>query len=104
MRILDKKKYSITSVLLIFSFVVFGVSQLVVNSILTPLGTKLQSLNTEKEYLLEENRSISEDIAKSSSIKVVEKLSEKKLNIAQNRKQTVVYIEDKSLVANTLNE
>ena len=42
--------------------------------------------------------------SKEDLIKVVEKLSEKKLNIAQNRKQTVVYIEDKSLVANTLNE
>jgi hypothetical protein len=86
------------------TLVLFGLSQLVVNSILTPLGVKLQSLNTEKEHLLEENRQISEDIAKNNSIRVIENLSDKKLNLTQDKQQTVVYIEDTTLVANRSDE
>ncbi|PKN02907.1 hypothetical protein CVU76_02690 [Candidatus Dojkabacteria bacterium HGW-Dojkabacteria-1] len=86
------------------TLLIFGVSQLVVNSVLTPLGVKLQTLNTEKEHLVEENRQISEEIAKNSSIKVIENLSDKKLNLTQEKQQTVVYIEDTTLVANRSNE
>lgn len=88
----------------LFTLVLFGLSQLVVNSILTPLGVKLQALNTEKEHLLEENRQISEEIAKNNSIKVIENLSDKKLNLTQDKQQTVVYIEDTTLVANRSDE
>ena len=63
-----EKKNSLFSMLLVASFVLFVVSQLVINSILTPLGIKLEELNDEKEYLLEENRVISEEIAKNSSL------------------------------------
>ncbi len=100
MKIIEKNKRSIFTQVLLFSFVIFTISQLVVNSVLTPLGTRLESLNTEKEHLLEENRVISEEIAKSSSLKVIENLSEKKLNLSQAKLQTYVYIEDSSLVAN----
>ncbi len=87
------------SFLLLFSFVLFTLSQLVVNSILTPLGSKLESLNAEKEYLLEENRVISEKIAKNNSLRVIESLSQKKLNLSIDKVQTFVYIEDSTLVA-----
>lgn len=90
----------IFSLLLLFSFIIFVISQLVVNSILTPLGTKLESLNSEKEYLLEENRIISEEIAKNNSLRVIENLSSKKLKLSKDKVQTFVYIEDSSLVAN----
>lgn len=96
----EYRKNSIIPKILLLSFIIFGASQLIVNSKLTPLGTELQALNAEKEYLLEENRKMSEEIAKSGSIKVIEKLSEKKLSLSQERKQSFVYIEDSSLVAN----
>ncbi len=95
-----EKKNSLFSMLLIASFVFFVVSQLVINSILTPLGIKLEELNDEKEYLLEDNRVISEEIAKNSSLKVIENLSEKKLNLSKNINQTFIYIQDSRLVAN----
>ena len=95
-----EKKNSLFSMLLIASFVLFVVSQLIINSILTPLGIKLEELNDEKEYLLEENRVISEKIAKNSSLKVIENLSEKKLNLSKNINQTFIYIQDSRLVAN----
>ena len=86
--------------LLIASFILFVVSQLVLNLILTPHGIKLVPLNVEKEYLLEENRVISEEIAKNSSLKVIENLSEKKLELSKNITQTFLYIQDSRLVAN----
>ena len=95
-----EKKNSLFSMLLIAFFVFFVVSQLVINSILTPLGIKLEELNDEKEYLLEDNRVISEEIAKNSSLKVIENLSEKKLNLSKNINQTFIYIQDSRLVAN----
>ncbi len=100
MRKTETTKSSLFSKLLLLSFTIFILSQLVVNSKLTPLGTQLQSLNAEKEYLLEENRKISEEIAKSGSIKVIEELSAKKLNLSQEKKQSFIYIEDPNLVAN----
>lgn len=100
MKTTEKKKKSIFTIMLLLSFSVFLISQLVVNSILTPLGTRLESLNIEKEHLLEENRQMSEEIAKSSSLKVIESLSEKKLSLSQIKAQTFVYIEDSTLVAN----
>lgn len=90
----------IFSLLLLLSFVIFVLSQLIVNSILTPLGSKLESLNSEKEYLLEENRIISEEIAKNNSLRVIENLSGKKLKLSKDKVQTFVYIEDSTLVAN----
>lgn len=98
------RKSNISIKIFTITLLIFGMSQLAVNSVLTPLGVKLQTLNTEKEYLVEENRQISEEIAKNSSIKVIENLSDKKLNLTQDKQQTVVYIEDSTLVANRTNE
>lgn len=100
MKITEKNKSSIITKVLLFSFVLFIGSQLVVNSILTPLGTRLEALNVEKEHLLEENRVISEEIAKNSSLRVIENLAGKKLSLSQGKVQTFVYIEDSRLVAN----
>lgn len=100
MKKLTINKNSIFTNILLLAFLIFVASQLIVNSKLTPLGSKLQSLNSEKEYLLEENRKISEEIAKSGSIKVVEELSQKKLSLSLEKVQSFIYIEDPSLVAN----
>jgi len=100
----SNRKSNVAMKIFLISLLIFGVSQLVVNSVLTPLGVKLQALNTEKEYLVEENKQISEEIAMNSSIKVIENLSDKKLNLTQEKQQTVVYIEDTTLVANRTNE
>jgi hypothetical protein len=104
MRNLEPTKSNIATKVFILSFIIFGASQLLLNSMLTPLGSKLQALNTEKEHLLEENREISEQIAKNSSLKVIENLSNKKLNLAPDTKQTYIYVEDTSLVADKSHE
>jgi len=96
----EEKKKNIFTITLLASFVILVLSQLIVNSILTPLGSRLEALNTEKEHLLEENREMSEEVAKSSSLKVIENLSEKKLNLSVIKAQTYIYIQDSTLVAN----
>lgn len=90
---------NLPATIFVISLVFFGLSQLVINSILTPLGTKLQSLNREKNFLVEENREMEEDIAKTDSITVIKKLSDEKLEISANNTKTVVYIEDSSVLA-----
>ena len=90
---------STTAKIFLICFILFAASQLVVNSILTPLGTELQTLNTEKDYLVEENRELAEQIAKTNSIRVIQNLSEKKLSLTEDNDQAVMYIEDTSLMA-----
>lgn len=81
------------------SLIIFAMSQLVINSILSPLGIELQSLNTEKEFLIEENRDMENQIAKLGSIKVVETLTSKRLSISKNKDQEIIYISDTDVIA-----
>ncbi|MHC1716865.1 MAG: hypothetical protein AB9915_03230 [Candidatus Dojkabacteria bacterium] len=83
----------------LFSVLVFILSQLVINSVLTPLGMELQNLNKEKNYLVEENRGMEEQVAKTNSIMVIQKLAGKSLKISSSNKKTVIYIENSSIIA-----
>ena len=83
----------------VFTLLIFTLSQLVINSILSPLGVELQSLNREKNYLVEENRSMEEQIAKTNSIIVIKKLAQKELNISSSNEKSIIYIEDSSIIA-----
>lgn len=87
------------STILAVALVVFVISQLVINSILSPLGIKLQSLNTEKESLIEENREMENEVAKLSSIKVIQTLTAEKLNISQNDSKQIIYVSDNDVIA-----
>ncbi len=100
MKIINKAKQNIFTTIFIFSLVAFILSQLVTNSILAPLGTELQSLNSEKNYLVEENRGMEEEIAKSDSITVIRKLADKSLSLSSSNDKTVIYLQEASVVAN----
>jgi hypothetical protein len=63
-----------------------------VNSRLSPLGSNLQELNKEKEYLVEINENINEELAKLDSIIVVKELAQKKLNFDKHTVQSTIYI------------
>lgn len=78
----------------------FVLSQLISNSQLAPLGIELQNLNSEKNYLVEENREMEEQIAKYNSIVAIKKLADKTLSLSSSNKKTVIYLEDSNLVAN----
>jgi len=100
MRRYTNQTNNIPATIFLFSGFVFILSQLVINSILTPLGVELQSLNKEKNYLVEENRGMEEQIAKTNSITVIQKLADKSLNISSSAKRTVIYIENPTILAN----
>ncbi len=90
---------NLPATIFLFTVLVFILSQLVINSILTPLGVELQNLNSEKNYLVEENRSMEEQIAKTNSITVIQKLANKSLKISSSNKRTVIYIENPTIIA-----
>lgn len=96
---LSLKKQNIALAVFLFTLIVFILSQLVINSILSPLGIQLERLNSEKNYLVEENRSMEEQIAKTNSIMVIKQLANKELNITASSENSIIYIEDSSIIA-----
>ena len=57
-------------------------------------------MNGEKNYLIEENRGMEEEIAKSGSITVIQKLADKTLSLSPSNKKTLVYLQEIAIVAN----
>ena len=100
MRILNNASKNIAASIFVLSLVLFILSQLIINSILAPLGTELQSMNGEKNYLIEENRGMEEEIATSGSITVIQKLADKTLSLSPSNKKTLVYLQEIAIVAN----
>ena len=100
MKIINKETQNIAGSIFVLAAIAFVVCQLVINSILAPLGGELQSLNQEKNYLIEENRGMEEEMAKSNSITVIQKLADKSLALSPTNDKTVVYIQEESIVAN----
>lgn len=86
------RKTNISIKIFAVSTIIFFVAQLIVNSRLSPLGTSLQKLNKEKEYLVETNENINEELAKLDSIIVVKELAQKKLNFDKHTVQSTIYI------------
>jgi len=99
-KIIKKAKQNIFATFFIFSLFAFILSQLVSNTILAPMGTELQRLNSEKNYLVEENRGMEEKIAKNNSITVIRKLADESLSLSSSNQKTVVYLEEATVVAN----
>lgn len=93
------KNTSLTLKIFVLSTFIFFVAQLIVNSNLSPLGTKLQKLNSEKEYLVEVNENIHEELAKLDSIVVVKELAQKKLNFDKRDPQSTIYLQVENVLA-----
>ena len=93
------KNTSLSLKFFILSTIFFFVAQLVVNSNLSPLGTRLQLLNSEKEYLVEVNENINEELAKLDSIVVVKELAQKRLNFDKHNSQSTIYIQRENVLA-----
>lgn len=96
---MKQTRRTLPTTVLSVSLVIFVISQLVINSILSPLGIELERLNTEKEALIEENRQMENEIATSSSIKVIKTLTTERLDISDNNKKNIVYVSDTDVIA-----
>lgn len=90
---------NIPTIVFITSISIFVLSQLVINAILNPLGKELQNLNSEKNFLVEENRAMEEQVAKTNSITVIQKLADSELNISAQANKSIVYLETNSVLA-----
>jgi len=75
----------------VISTLLFVSVQLYTNALLSPLGHQLASLNNEKNLLLEENRDLEQDIAKNSSITIISKYADKKLNLTKTDNSKTIY-------------
>ncbi|MCC7289891.1 hypothetical protein IT417_01405 [bacterium] len=94
-RLYTNTKFELKNVPFLFfviSVAFFFGTQLYINSMLSPLGGKLQSLNTEKDLLLQENRELEKDLANAQSITVVENLTNKKYKLKPSSTTQLVYI------------
>jgi hypothetical protein len=90
---------SIFGIMTITSVIAFILIQLVTNAILSPLGHKLENLNSEKNQLIEENRILEQEIAKSNSIIVIETYSEEKFELSNESDKETVFVSNKSVQA-----
>ena len=97
MRIESRK--NIFVIIFVFAILCFAIGQLIINSELTPMGLDLEALNKEKNYLVEENRSMEEEIAKTNSIVVIKKLAGKTLKLSNKNPKSIIYIEDTNIIA-----
>jgi hypothetical protein len=79
-------------IILVIGVVFFLGTQLYINSMLSPLGGKLQSLNSEKDLLLQENRELEKDLANAQSITVVQNLTNKKYKLTPSKATQFVYV------------
>ncbi len=90
---------NLVMIFFVTSLILFCATQLTINSILSPLGSQLQSFNTEKELLIEENRELEEELASSNSLAVLENISSKKFELDNSVKKQLVYVSDQSVHA-----
>lgn len=90
---------SILAAVAMLSVIAFIFVQLVTNAILSPLGHKLENLNSEKNQLIEENRILEQEIAKSNSITVIETYSKDKFELSNTTEKETVFVSNKSVQA-----
>jgi len=94
-----KTRRNVPAIIFVVSMSIFVLSQLVINAVLSPLGKELQNLNSEKNFLVEENRSMEEQVAKTNSITVIKKLADKELKITAQSQKSIIYLEQNAILA-----
>jgi len=98
----SEKKFSVTTfsaLIALISTIVFCITQLSINASLNPKGIKLESLNQEKNLLIEDNRQLEKQIADAESLPVITNIAQTKLNLKDNPNQSTIYISDPGIVA-----
>lgn len=83
----------------IIALLLFTLTQLITNAILSPLGHELQSMNFEKNALIEDNRQLEQEIAKDTSITIIQVYSADKFEIRAKTNHKSVYVTDPSIQA-----
>ena len=92
---LQKKCFALT----IAITVVFVITHLVINFVLTPKGIELEDLSREKEYLVENNRELSQDIARIKSISIIKEVTGETMSLQPDAQSKILHISNESIVA-----
>lgn len=79
-------------VLTVLAAITFVMTQLITNAILSPLGQELQSLNNEKNLLIEQNRALEKQLAKNTSLTSIKIYSEKEFDLKPNSKKETIFV------------
>jgi hypothetical protein len=91
--------FNLFVILTIVILSIFLATHLVINAMLTPKGIKLEALNTEKNLLVENNRELSQEIARIKSISIIEEITSEEMNLASNTENHTIYISNESVIA-----
>jgi amino acid permease len=99
-----KKEISIHKMARIFTvlaLIIFIATQLITNAVLSPLGHELQTLNEEKNELLEIRRNLEKDIASNTAVPVIKTYSKEKFGLKSDANSRTIYISDHTLQASS---
>lgn len=83
----------------ITTMVVFVITHLVINFVLTPKGIELENLAQEKNFLVENNRELGQEIARIKSISIVKEITSEKMSLESVTESEIIYISNESVVA-----
>ncbi|MCA9375305.1 hypothetical protein KC622_03170 [Candidatus Dojkabacteria bacterium] len=98
----DKKPLTVERVFMVLTVlaaITFVMTQLITNAILSPLGQQLQSLNNEKDSLVEQNRALEKQLAKNTSLTSIKIYSEKEFDLKPNNKKETFFVSTPSIQA-----
>jgi hypothetical protein len=87
--------FAITIVVII----IFVVTHLVINFALTPKGIELENLSREKDFLLENNRELGQEIARIKSISIIKEITGETMSLDPDAGSLIIYISNESIVA-----
>ena len=91
--------FNLCTKLTIIVFLVFLLTQLVVNSVLTPKGIKLEDFSQEKKLLIENNRDLGQEIARIKSISIIKEITSETMELDANAQSEIIYISNESIIA-----
>ena len=78
---------------------IFVITHLVINFVLTPKGIELEDLSREKNYLVENNRELGQEIARIKSISIIKEITGETMSLEPDANSKIIYISNESIVA-----
>ena len=90
---------NLSTKLTVIVVLVFLMTQLVINSVLTPKGIQLENLSQEKTVLIETNRELGQEIARIKSISIIKEITSEAMNLEANAQNNIVYLSNQSIIA-----
>ncbi|GEM_PF-3339210 len=83
----------------IILFVLFLGVQLALNALLVPKGVELEKLNNEKRTLIEDNRNISQEIARIKSVSIIREIAGEEIDLEYRAEKAQIRVANESIIA-----